>query len=95
MSVDDTSTRWLKSNMMIMYDGKGQPYVDFESARITVSERTGEKDWEGVRRYLTIRAYRGDGSQSLHSGADIPITSDRNAQDILIAAHAAMTLLTR
>ena len=79
---------------MILYDGKNQPYVDFKNVRITVSERLGEKDWEGARRYLTIRAYRGGGSRSLHSGADIPIDSDRKSEDILIAAHAAMTLLT-
>lgn len=63
--------------MNIQYDSNGQPYVEFKNVRITVAERRGASDWEGSRRYLNIRAYRGDGTNALHSGADIPIDSDR------------------
>jgi hypothetical protein len=38
--------------------GKGQPYVEFKNVRITLATRTGDRDWEGTKRYLTIRAYR-------------------------------------
>ena len=79
---------------MLKHDNREQPYVDFKNVRITISERNGDKDWEGSRRYLTIRAYRGDGTNALHPGADIPIGNDRKAEDILAAAVAAMVLLT-
>ncbi len=79
---------------MIQHDGSGQPYVEFKNVRITVSTRNGDKDWEGARRYLTVRAYRDGASKALHPGPDIPIDNDRKAEDILIAAGAVMTLLT-
>jgi hypothetical protein len=79
---------------MVQCDGCGQPYIEFKNVRITVSTRNGEKDWEGARRYLTFRAYRGDGTNALHPGPDVPIDGDRKAEDILAAAAAAMALLT-
>ena len=51
--------------------------VDFENVRIAVVHRTGEQDWAGTGRYLSIRAYRGDKfGKSLFMGPDIPIYSD-------------------
>ena len=48
--------------------------MDFKNVRIAVVDREGVKDWAGTGRYLSIRAYTGNGDR-VFMGPDIPISS--------------------
>jgi len=76
----------------IEIDGSGQPFIRFENVRITISKRPADKDWEGVDRYLTIRAYRDNTTNHVLMGPDIPIRNDRSDADILMAAYMMLKL---
>jgi len=55
--------------------------IDFKNVRIAVVDRIGEKDWAGTGRYLSIRAYTGDGAR-VFMGPDIPISSGLSDDDV-------------
>jgi hypothetical protein len=77
---------------VIEFDGNDQAYIDFENVRITVSRRTGDKDWAGTGLYLSIRAYQGSDSKKLFPGADIPIRNARTPEDILRIVETMLKL---
>jgi hypothetical protein len=54
---------------------------NYKNVRVTVVHREGEKDWEGVGRYLSIRAYTGQGDK-VFMGPDIPISSELSDPEI-------------
>jgi len=63
--------------IQIQTDDRGQPYVEVENIRITyvkADQRDRSKDWPGCD-VLRIQAYKGDGTKSLHRGAELPISS--------------------
>jgi hypothetical protein len=56
---------------------------DFKNVRVEVVHRSGDKDWEGTGRYLSIRAYKNATNTGVpHMGPDIPITSELSDAEI-------------
>ncbi|HHW41586.1 MAG TPA: hypothetical protein GXX19_10640 [Syntrophomonadaceae bacterium] len=77
--------------IQIQTDAKGQPYVEVENVRITyvkAVQRDPGKDWPGCDD-LRIQAYRGDGTKSLHMGAELPISG----WEVLSELKAALEVL--
>lgn len=66
--------------------------TDFKNVRITVIDRAGEKDWAGTGRYLSIRAYMGDGAR-VFMGPDIPISSSLPSDEIERLTRAFLVAL--
>lgn len=81
---------------IIHRDSNGQPYVEMENVRITLSERTSQdKDWAGTGRYLLIQAYKGADTKALNMGPTIPVRGAEPAEDILIATAMAIHMAIR
>ena len=57
---------------------------DYKNVRVSVVTRTGDKDWAGTGRYLSIRAYRGRAKfgNAIFPGPDLPITSNMSDAEI-------------
>ena len=76
--------------MPIETDAKNQPYFNVSNIRITFvpsSTRDPDKLWENTD-MIRFNAYKGDGTNALHRGAEIPIDSPARLIEIIEAICA-------
>ena len=76
--------------MQLHNDGKGHLYAEIENIRITyvpAKDRATVADWSGCD-VIRVQAYRGTGDNSLHRGAELPISSAEGFGEFVAALCA-------
>ena len=78
--------------MNIEFDSKNNKYIDLKNIRISYVDhknRPVNKNWPGAD-VIRIQAYRGDRTNALHQGAELPISNKRdivNLIDVLVVFY--------